>query len=59
VSAIDVEGQPFHDPRADRALFEALREGLDQRVEVIEMDCNINDAAFAEAMAAKLDELLR
>jgi uncharacterized protein (UPF0261 family) len=59
VSAIDAEGQPFHDPRADRALFEALREGLEQRVEIIEMDCNINDAAFAEAMAAKLDQLLR
>jgi uncharacterized protein (UPF0261 family) len=59
VSAIDAEGQPFHDPQADRALFSALREGLDPRVEVIEMDCNINDPAFAEAMAAKLDELLR
>jgi uncharacterized protein (UPF0261 family) len=59
VSAIDAEGQPFHDPQADRALFSALREGLDPRVEIIEMDCNINDPAFAEAMAAKLDELLR
>ena len=27
VSAIDVEGQPFHDPEADAALFEALRDG--------------------------------
>jgi uncharacterized protein (UPF0261 family) len=59
VSAIDAEGQPFHDPQADRALFAALREGLDPRVEIIEMDSNINDPAFAEAMAAKLDELLR
>ena len=57
VSLIDAEGQPFHDPEADAALFEAIRAGAD--FEVIELDCNINDDAFAEAMAAKLDELLR
>ena len=59
VSLIDAEGQPFHDPEADAALFEALREGVDARVEVIELDCDVNDEAFAEAMADKLDELLR
>jgi uncharacterized protein (UPF0261 family) len=59
VSLIDAEGQPFHDPEADAALFEALREGVGERVEVIELDCNVNDEAFAEAMADKLDELLR
>src|SRR4051794_12408909 len=56
VSMIDAEGQPFHDPEADAALFDAVREA---DVEIIELDHNINDAAFAEAMAAKLDELLR
>jgi len=55
VSLIDAEGQPFYDPEADAALFDAVREA---DVEVIEMDDNINDEAFAEAMAAKLDELL-
>jgi uncharacterized protein (UPF0261 family) len=55
VSLIDAEGQPFHDPEADAALFAAVREA---DVEVIEMDCNINDEAFATAMANKLDELL-
>jgi uncharacterized protein (UPF0261 family) len=55
VSLIDAEGQPFHDPEADAALFAAVREA---DVEVIEMDNNINDEAFAAAMAAKLDELL-
>ena len=33
----------------------ALREGLDGRVELIEMDCNVNDPGFAAAMADKLD----
>ena len=31
VSMIDAEGQPFHDPEADAALFDALREGLEDR----------------------------
>ena len=52
VSMIDVEGQPFHDPEADAALFAALREGLDrERVELVELDLDVNDPAFAEAMA--------
>jgi uncharacterized protein (UPF0261 family) len=59
VSMIDAEGQPFHDPEADATLFAALRKGLDGRVELIEMDCNVNDPPFAEAMADKLDEYLR
>jgi len=59
VSMIDAEGQPFHDPDADAALFAALREGLGGRVELIEMDCNVNDPEFAAAMADKLDEYMR
>jgi uncharacterized protein (UPF0261 family) len=59
VSMIDADGQPFHDPDADAALFGAIREALDDRVELIEMDCNVNDPAFATAMAEKLDSYLR
>ena len=55
VSLIDAEGQPFHDPEADAALFAALREGLSGDVELVELDCNVNDEAFAIAMADKLD----
>ena len=58
VSMIDAEGQPFHDPEADAALFEALREGLDRSVELVEMDCNVNDPEFAAAMVTKLDEYM-
>jgi uncharacterized protein (UPF0261 family) len=60
VSAIDVEGQPFHDAEADAALFAALREGLDaSKVEVHEVDADVNDPAFATAMADRLHELVR
>jgi uncharacterized protein (UPF0261 family) len=59
VSAIDVDGQPFHDPQADAALFDALREHLDRdRVEVREIDAQVNDPAFATAMADRLHELI-
>jgi uncharacterized protein (UPF0261 family) len=60
VSAIDVEGQPFHDAEADQALFAALREGIDPgQVEVHEVDADINDPAFATAMADRLHELIQ
>jgi len=59
VSMIDAEGQPFHDPGADAALFGALREGLGKNVELVELDNNVNDEAFADAMAEKLDSFLK
>jgi uncharacterized protein (UPF0261 family) len=54
VSAIDREGQPFHDPEADAAFRAALKAGLDARVPVRELDLNINDEAFADAAAEAL-----
>jgi uncharacterized protein (UPF0261 family) len=58
VSMIDAEGQPFHDPEADAALFEELRQ-VGDRVELVELDMNINDPEFAHAMVAKLDEYMK
>jgi uncharacterized protein (UPF0261 family) len=60
VSAIDVDGQPFRDAEADEALFAALREGVDPaKVEVHEVDADVNDQGFATAMADRLHELIR
>jgi uncharacterized protein (UPF0261 family) len=59
VSAIDIEGAPFYDPAADEALYAALRESLSPNVELRELDHNINDAAFALAMADRLEEYLK
>jgi uncharacterized protein (UPF0261 family) len=55
VSMIDREGQPFHDPAADAALFETLRSSLRDGIPVRELDAHINDPEFAHALA---DELL-
>jgi uncharacterized protein (UPF0261 family) len=58
VSMIAVEGQPFYDPAADDALLAGLHETLDSSVEVHELDTDINDPAFADAMADRLHELI-
>jgi uncharacterized protein (UPF0261 family) len=58
ISSIAVEGGPFHDPDADTALADALRSHLDRsRAELHELDLDINDTRFAEAMAIRLLEL--
>jgi uncharacterized protein (UPF0261 family) len=44
------EGAPLHDPRSDRAFITALKDGLHSRVTVVEVDCAINDDAFADAV---------
>jgi uncharacterized protein (UPF0261 family) len=59
VSMIATEGQVFHDAEADEALFETLRELVDtSKVEVHEIDADVNDPAFALAMADRLHELI-
>jgi uncharacterized protein (UPF0261 family) len=53
------EGAPLHDPGADRVFVEALKRHLDSRVQVIELDCHINDDAFADAVIGAFREVTR
>lgn len=53
-SVISAPGGPFHDANADRTLYTSLKTALRSDIPVIEMDCVINDAAFAEACAGAL-----
>lgn len=59
VSAIDAAGQPFHDPAADAALFEAIRTGWKKAKnrKLVELDLHINDPAFAKAAVAAFDTM--
>jgi uncharacterized protein (UPF0261 family)/ABC-type branched-subunit amino acid transport system ATPase component len=61
VSAIDMPGQPFHDPEADRVLFSAIeqhfRPGGDRRL--VRLPHHINDEAFADALVAAWHEVSR
>jgi uncharacterized protein (UPF0261 family) len=58
VSAIAVPGQVFHDAAADAALLEGLGETLAASVERHDLASDINDPAFARAMADRLHELI-
>ena len=54
ISVVSAPGQPFHDPEADAALFDALKRHLRRDIPVVEMDVAINDPAFAEKCAEML-----
>ena len=54
VSLIATEGQPFYDPAADAALVDALRANLNPGIDARYVETDINDPAFARAMADTL-----
>jgi uncharacterized protein (UPF0261 family) len=59
LSLLTTEGQLLHDHEGDEALFSALRELVDRsKVEMHEIDADINDPAFSLAMAERLHELV-
>lgn len=59
VSALDAAGQPFNDPEARTALFDAIRHtfetGPNRRL--IEIDSHINEPAFAAAALAAFAQI--
>ncbi len=59
VSALDAPGQPFHDPDADAALFEALERTVRQNAnrQLLRLPLHINDPAFAAALAGNFRTL--
>lgn len=54
ISVISAPRQPFHDPKADQALFHAIKANLKPGIPVVEVDCTINEPAFSEACATAL-----
>ncbi|SDL52555.1 Uncharacterized protein, UPF0261 family [Franzmannia pantelleriensis] len=60
VSALDAPGQPFHDPEADAALFEALEATVEQTPErrLIRYPFNINDPEFAAALVEHFQDVM-
>ncbi|AMD00086.1 Tm-1-like ATP-binding domain-containing protein [Halomonas chromatireducens] len=60
VSLLDAPGQPFHDPEADAALFEALEETVEQTAQrqLIRYPFNINDPEFATALVEHFRDIM-
>ena len=60
VSILDGDGEMFCDRQADQAIFDAIKSGVRAGIEVVEIDCNINDPKFAakavEMMLALIDQ---
>ena len=59
VSALDAPGQPFFDPHADAALFDALERGIEQtgRRRLVRLPHHINDPQFAAALVQHFREI--
>lgn len=58
VSQLDSPGGDFWWPKANQALFDAIKEHIRDDIPVYELDHNINDREFADAAANKLLEFL-
>jgi uncharacterized protein (UPF0261 family) len=61
ISALDAPGQPFWDPAADAALFDALRRDLNQtdKRRLVEVPAHINDPIFATEVVRQFREIAR
>ncbi|MFN8497649.1 MAG: Tm-1-like ATP-binding domain-containing protein [Anaerolineae bacterium] len=58
VSQLDSPGHEYWWPAADQALYDAIKKNLRPDIPVYELDNNINDDAFADAIVAKMLEFL-
>ncbi|MEO5735771.1 MAG: Tm-1-like ATP-binding domain-containing protein [Rubrivivax sp.] len=60
VSALDAPGQPFHDPVADAALFDAIEQAFKPSADhrLLRLKHHINDAAFADVVAQETRRLI-
>lgn len=58
VSILDGDGELFCDREADQAMFGAIKENLRPDIPVVEIDCNINDPAFADKAVSMMLALI-
>jgi uncharacterized protein (UPF0261 family) len=58
LSRFDNEGGKFWWPEADKALFDSIKQHVYPEVQVIDLDCHINDDAFSDTAVDKILDLL-
>jgi uncharacterized protein (UPF0261 family)/ABC-type branched-subunit amino acid transport system ATPase component len=61
VSILDKPGGAFHDPAADKALFDALEATVRQtgRRKILRVNANINDEAFSSALVSEFHSICK
>jgi len=57
-SVVSTEGQPLHDPQADRVFIETITGALPSRVRIVELDTHINDVKVATVATDLMLEML-
>ena len=60
LSMLDAPGQPFHDPAADEALFEAIEESfvVSDTHQLLRIPLHINDPGFAQEIVSAVVQVL-
>lgn len=58
-SSLSVEGGALYDPVADKAFVNALKKYLDPAIKIVEVDTDINNTRFAQAVVEALKESLK
>jgi uncharacterized protein (UPF0261 family) len=51
------KGAPLYDPQADQGFIRALKENVEKRVKVVEVDCSINEDGFVDEVLRTFDEI--
>lgn len=58
-SSLDQKGKPFYDPDADEVFINSLKSNLKASIPVREIDANINDDQFADAVVQEFLQLAK
>ena len=58
-TSVDREGGPLYEPETDRVFVDELRKRLKPEIEIREIDANIEDPVFAQAVIAAFEEVMK
>ena len=58
ISQIDSAGGIFYNPEYDQALFDSIKKNVNKNIPVIELEANINDGHFADALVEHLLKII-
>jgi uncharacterized protein (UPF0261 family) len=56
-SSVDIPGNPTHNPAEDRIFIETLHEKLNSEIQIVEVQANMEDEAFARAVVTAALEI--